>query len=138
MIFVNKMDKDNANFLRALGELEKAFGKDALPLQLPIGSGESFSGIVDLLKMKAFTFDNGKAEESDIPSGMMPEAEEYRKKLIEKIAESDDALLERYLEGGSLSDEEIVKGVKEGALTKKFLPVTCGSATQEHSDSSTS
>ena len=128
MIFINKMDKENANFLRALGELEKAFGKDALPLQLPIGSGESFSGIVDLLKMKAFTFGNGKAEESDIPPGMMPEAEEYRKKLIEKIAESDDALLERYLEGGALSDEEIVKGVKEGALTKKFLPVTCGSA----------
>jgi elongation factor G len=128
MIFINKMDKENANFPRALDEVEKAFGKDALPLQLPIGSGESFSGVVDLLKMKAFTFDSGKAEESEIPSGMMPEAEEYRKKLIEKIAESDDALLERYLEGGALSDEEIVKGVKEGALTKKFLPVTCGSA----------
>ena len=128
MIFINKMDKENANFPRALDEVEKAFGKDALPLQLPIGSGESFSGIIDLLRMKAFTFDGGKAAESEIPSGMMPEAEEYRKKLIEKIAESDDALLERYLEGGALSDEEIVKGVKEGALTKKFLPVTCGSA----------
>ena len=128
MIFINKMDKENANFPRALDEVEKAFGKDALPLQLPIGSGESFSGIIDLLRMKAFTFDSGKAAESEIPSGMMPEAEEYRKKLIEKIAESDDALLERYLEGGALSDEEIMKGVKEGALTKKFLPVTCGSA----------
>ncbi len=128
MVFINKMDKENANFLRALGELEKTFGKEALPLQLPIGSGESYIGIVDLLKMKAFTFGSGKAEESDIPSDMLPEVEEYRKKLIEKIAESDDALLERYLEGGTLTDEEIVKGVKEGALTKRFIPVTCGSA----------
>jgi len=128
MVFINKMDKENANFPRALGEVEKAFEKEALPLQLPIGSGDSFSGIVDLLGMRAFSFSSGKEEESDVPSGMLPEVEEYRKKLIEKIAESDDALLERYLEGGTLTDEEIVKGVKEGALTKRFIPVTCGSA----------
>ena len=68
--------------------------------------------------MKAFTFDNGKAEESEIPSDMMPEVEEYRKKLIEKIAESDDAMLEKYLEGGAF-DEEIIKGVKEGCIDKE-------------------
>ena len=128
IVFVNKMDKENANFSRALGELEKSFGKDALPMQLPIGSGEDFKGIVDLIKMKALIFDNGKSKESDIPSDMIPEAEEYRKNLIEKIAESDDALLEKYLEGGTLTDEEIMKGIKEGALTKRFIPVTCGSA----------
>ena len=128
IVFVNKMDKENANFSRALGELEKSFGKDALPMQLPIGSGEGFKGIVDLIKMKALIFDNGKSKESDIPSDMIPEAEEYRKNLIEKIAESDDALLEKYLEGGTLTDEEIIKGIKEGALTKRFIPVTCGSA----------
>jgi len=128
MIFVNKMDKENANFSRALGEVEKSFGKDALPLQLPIGSGESFRGIVDLMKMKALNLEKGKPEESEIPPDMIPEAEEYRKKLIEKIAESDDALLEKYLEGGTLTDEEIIKGIKEGALTKRFIPVTCGSA----------
>jgi elongation factor G len=128
LIFVNKMDKENANFSRPLGELEKAFGKDALPLQIPIGAGESFRGVVDLIKMKAVLFDTGKAAESEIPDDMLPEVEEYRKKLIEKIAESDDALLEKYLEGGSLTDEEIIKGIKEGALTKRFLPVTCGSA----------
>lgn len=131
IVFVNKMDKENANFSRALGEIEKAFGKDALPLQLPIGSGEGFKGIADLIKMKAFTFDNGKATESEIPSDMMPEVEEYRKKLIEKIAESDDAMLEKYLEGGTLTDEEIIKGIKEGALTKRFIPVTCGSALRD-------
>lgn len=128
LIFVNKMDKENANFSRPLGELEKAFGKDALPLQIPIGAGESFRGIVDLIKMKAVLFDDGKSTEAEIPPDMLPEVEEYRKKLIEKIAESDDALLEKYLEGGALTDEEIIKGIKEGALTKRFLPVTCGSA----------
>lgn len=126
MIFVNKMDKENANFFRALGEVEKAFAKEALPLQLPIGSGESFNGIVDLLKMEAFIA--GDTEGTEVPSDMLPEAEEYRKKLIEKIAESDDALLERYLEGGVLTEDEIVKGVRDGSLTKRFIPVTCGSA----------
>jgi elongation factor G len=128
IVFVNKMDKDTANFPRAIGEIEKAFGTDALPLQLPIGSGENFRGIVDLIKMKAYTFQNGKATESEIPSDMMSNAEEYRKKLVEKIAESDDALLEKYLEGATLTDEEILKGIKEGSITKRFTPVTCGSA----------
>jgi elongation factor G len=131
LIFVNKMDKDTANFLRAVSEVEKTFGKEALPLQLPIGSGENFIGIVDLMKMKAYTFQGGKSEESDVPANMLPEVEEYRKRLVEKIAESDDALLERYLDGGTLSDEEIIKGVKEGALTKRFIPMTCGSALRD-------
>jgi elongation factor G len=128
VVFINKMDKETANFFRAVGELEKAFETEALPLQVPIGSGDSFTGIVDLIKMKAFKFNNGKAEESDIPAEILPEVEEYRKNLVEKIAESDDALLEKYLEGGMLSDDEIIKGVREGSLTKRFIPVTCGSA----------
>ncbi len=130
IIFVNKMDKDNANFARAVGEVENAFATEALPLQLPIGAGENFGGIVDLIKMKALTFDSGKAQEADMPSDMADEIQEYRKKLVEKIAESDDALLERYLEGGALTDDEIIKGVKEGSLTKRFIPVVCGSATR--------
>jgi elongation factor G len=128
VVFINKMDKDTADFSRAVGEIEKSFEKEALPLQLPIGSGDSFSGIVDLIKMKAFKFSNGKVEESDVPSDMLPDVEEYRKELVEKIAESDDTLLEKYLEGGTLTDEEIINGVKEGSLTKRFIPVTCGSA----------
>lgn len=128
IVFINKMDKDTANFSKAVGEIEKAFETEALPLQVPIGSGESFKGVVDLIKMKAFVFDSGKSEETEIPSEVLPEVEEYKKKLIEKIAESDDALLEKYLEGGDLSDDEIIKGVKEGSLTKRFIPVTCGSA----------
>ncbi len=128
IVFINKMDRDIANFSRALGEIEKSFEKEAVPLYIPIGSGDSFSGVVDLVKMKAYRFQNGNAEESDIPSEMVPEAEEYRKKLVEKIAESDDSLLERYLEGGGLSEDEITKGIREGSLTKRFIPVTCGSA----------
>lgn len=128
IVFVNKMDKDTANFSRAVGDIEKAFEADALPLQLPVGSGENFTGIVDLIKLKAYTFQKGKTTESEIPSDMMSDVEEYRKKLVEKIAESDDALLEKYLEGATLTDDEILKGVKEGSITKRFIPITCGSA----------
>jgi elongation factor G len=131
LVFINKMDKENANFSRAIGELEKSFEKDAIPLQIPIGSGDSFTGIVDLLKMKAYKFSYGKAEEYDIPSDLLPEVEEYRKKLVEKIAESDDALLEKYLDGGDLTEDEMIKGIREGSLTKKFIPVMCGSATRD-------
>jgi elongation factor G len=128
IVFVNKMDRDIANFSRAVGELEKAFDTEAIPLYIPIGSGENFTGVIDLMKMKAYTFRNGKAEESDIPSEMISEAEGYRKRLVEKIAESDDTLLEKYLEGGGLSEEEVIKGVREGSLTRRFIPVACGSA----------
>ncbi|MBE0426485.1 MAG: elongation factor G [Nitrospirae bacterium] len=126
IVFINKMDKEAANFSRAFGEIEKAFGIEALALQLPVGSGDSFRGIVNLINMKAYKFANGKEEEMDIPSEMAPEVEEYRKILVEKIAEADDILLEKYLEGGSLSGEEIVRGIKEGSLTKRFVPVICG------------
>ncbi len=129
LVFVNKMDKEMANFSMALGEVEKSFESEALPLQIPIGTGASFRGVVDLIKMKAYNFQNGKAAEADMPADMSSEVEEYRKKLVEKIAESDDTLLEKYLEGGTLTDEEIIKGVKEGAITKRFIPVACGSAT---------
>ncbi|MFZ6017787.1 MAG: elongation factor G [Nitrospirota bacterium] len=128
IVFINKMDKDTADFSRAIGELEKSFETEAIPLQIPIGAGASFVGIVDLIKVKAYKFNNGKAEEFNIPSDISSEAEGYRKKLVEKIAESDDVLLERYLEGGELTYDEIIKGIREGSLTRRFIPVTCGSA----------
>lgn len=129
IVFINKMDKENANFSMALSELEKSFETEAIPLQIPLGSGESFSGIIDIVNMKALRFNNGKPVAADIPADLASEAEGYRKKLIEKIAESDDALLERYLEGGELTADEVMKGIREGALTRRFIPVTCGSAT---------
>lgn len=130
MIFVNKMDKENASFTRAIAEIEKSFETEAIPLQIPIGSGDAFKGIVDIINMKAYDFTEGKAKEIDIPSEIASEAEGFRKKMIEKIAEADDSLLERYLEGGELTIEEILKGLKEGSLTRRFIPVCSGSATK--------
>jgi elongation factor G len=128
IIFVNKLDKESADFERAVSELEKSFDTEAVPLLIPIGSGETFSGVVDIVKMKAFISKGGKTEMTDIPADMKAASEIYRKKLIEKIAESDDALLEKYLEGGELTEAEIINGIKESSLTRKFIPVTCGSA----------
>lgn len=128
IVFINKMDKESANFMGALDELVESFGAEGVPLQIPIGSGENFEGIINLVNMKAYKFSGGKASESGIPANMLAEAEEYRKKLVEKIAESDDSLLEKYLEGGELTQEEIIKGIKEASLSRRFIPVTCGSA----------
>jgi elongation factor G len=128
IVFINKMDKENADFSMALSEIEKSFDAEAVPLQMPVGLGETFSGIIDLIAMKAIMYNSGKAAETEIPADLLGDAQGYRKKLVEKIAESDDALLERYLEGGELTPEEIIKGVKEGSLTRKFIPVACGSA----------
>lgn len=130
IVFINKMDKENADFSMAVAELERSFDAEAVPLQMPIGSGETFSGIIDIIGMKAISFKNGRGTETEIPTELRAEAEGYRKKLVEKIAESDDSLLERYLEGGELTGDEIIKGIKEGSLTRKFIPVACGSATK--------
>ncbi len=130
IVFINKMDKENANFSMAVSEIEKSFDAEAVPLLTPIGAGETFSGVIDIIGMKAVYFKNGKGTEAEIPDELLSEAEGYRKKLVEKIAEADDALLERYLEGGELTRDEIVKGIREGSLTRKFIPVACGSATK--------
>jgi elongation factor G len=129
IVFINKLDKESADFYRAVGEVEKSFETEAVPLQVPVGEGEGFRGIVDLLTMKAFLTEGGKTVETDIPDDLKASAEEYRKKLVEKIAESDDALLEKYLEGGDITVEEIMKGIKEASLTRRFIPAVCGSAT---------
>jgi elongation factor G len=128
IVFVNKMDRETANFDRAIGEVEKTFGSSVIPLNIPIGSGEDFEGVIDVVKMKAIKFKDGSYSEEDIPEKFKPSTEEYRKKLVEKIAEADDSLLEKYLEGGELTKEEIKKGIREGAITRRFIPVVCGSA----------
>jgi len=128
IVFINKMDKENANFDMAIGELEKAYESSAIPLNIPIGSGEGFNGLIDIINMKAVKFKGESFSEENIPDELKAKAEEYRKKLVEKIAESDDSLLEKYLEGGELTGEEIIKGIREGSITRKFIPVVCGSA----------
>ncbi|PKL51694.1 MAG: elongation factor G [Nitrospira bacterium HGW-Nitrospira-1] len=130
LVFINKMDKETANFEKALGEIQSSFETEPVALQIPIGAGDAFSGVIDIVKMKACRMNGRKVTEEDIPLELKDEAEKYRKKLIEKIAESDDALLEKYLEGGELTESEIYRGIKEGSLTRKYIPVACGSSTK--------
>ncbi len=128
--FVSKLDKDRADFFRAVGDMEKSFCKGALVLQLPIGLENNFSGVVDLIKMKALYFakdDSGKVEEKEIPEAMKQDAAAYRKKLVEQIAESEDSLLEKYLDKGDLPSEDLVAGLKHGTLAGGLLPILYGS-----------
>jgi len=133
IIYVSKMDKDRADFKMIMGELDKGFCKEATPIQLPIGVEAGFKGVVDLLKMKALIFEadgSGKFKEEAIPADLQAEAEEYRSKMVEKVAESDDTLIEKYLESGELSQEEIMKGLRSGCISGKVVPVLCGATTK--------
>jgi elongation factor G len=128
-IFVNKMDRERASFDRTLDGLVAAFGTQVAPIQLPIGEEHDFVGIVDLLSRRAYTYgDAPEGSEGEWPADIVAKAEPYRERLAESVAEADDALLEKYLEEGELSEEEIVKGVGAGLAEAKFVPVLCGAA----------
>jgi elongation factor G len=130
--FVNKMDRAGANFLRCVEQIKTRLRGNAVPIQLPIGAEEGFVGVVDLVKMKAIHWDDEtqgmKFEYREIPESMRQECEEWRAKMIEAAAEGDENLLNKYLESGSLSDEEIKKGLRERAVKNDICLVTCGSA----------
>ena len=130
--FVNKMDRSGANFLRCVDQIRSRLRGNPVPIQLPIGAEEGFVGVVDLVKMKAIHWDEEtqgmKFEYRDIPAEMLPECEEWRGKMMEAAAEGDEILLNKYLESGSLTDEEIKKGLRERALKNEVCLVTCGSA----------
>lgn len=128
--YINKMDRENANFDRTLESLRQSFGVSVAPVMLPIGAEASFSGVVDLVTMKAYSFeDNGrKVVEKDIPADLSGRVEEYRTALVEVVAETDDELLMKYLEGEPLTDEEIVNGVRQSIASGQLVPVFCGSA----------
>jgi len=131
IIFVNKMDKERADFYRTLGDIEQSFGITPIPLYLPIGKEESFRGIVDLIKQKAYEYPSeptAEFKEMDIPADMKEAVESQRNKLLEAISETDDELIEKYLEGEEFSEEEILKGIREATIAKRFIPVICGSA----------
>lgn len=133
IIFVNKMDKERADFYRSLSDIEKSFGINPLPLFLPIGKEDTFKGLVDLIKMKAYIYPNDASAEfqiEDIPADMLDDAQMYRNNLIEAISEMDDSLIEKFLEGEEFTEEEILKGVREATISKRFIPVVCGSATK--------
>ena len=130
--FVNKMDRAGANFLRCVEQIRTRLRGNPVPIQLPVGAEEGFIGVVDLVKMKAIWWDDEtqgmKFEYREIPAGMRKDCEEWRAKMIEAAAEGDENLLTKYLESGSLSDEEIKKGLRERAVKNEICLVTCGSA----------
>ncbi|MBS3947055.1 MAG: elongation factor G [Dethiobacter sp.] len=132
LVFINKMDRENADFDRTLSQLQQFFGLRVVPVQVPIGAEVSFRGVIDLIKMKALLFsgDGKKMSEEEIPADLGAKAASYREKLMEAVAESDDDLLVKYLDGEMLSDEEMKTGLRKATLAGKVVPVLCGSATQ--------
>ena len=130
-IFVNKLDRERADFEATLSQLVSSFGNQVAPFELPIGAEHEFRGIADLLHEKADLYPSGpKAEESDWPDDLHAMADPAREKLMEAVAESDDALIEEYLETGSLPEEHIVSGAKAGFARARLAPVICGSASK--------
>ena len=128
LIFVNKMDRENADFYRIVDELRSRFGSRCIPLQLPIGAQSDFQGIVNLLTMKSYI--GSSAKEAEIPSALKTKVDSFREKLVEAVAEIDDTLLEKYLGGEELSLEELGNGLRQGVVTGKIVPVLVGSAIQ--------
>ena len=129
--FINKMDRERASFQRTLDQLVESFGTQVAPLQFPIGEEHDFEGVVDFLSRKAYRYPSGpKGEESDWPEDLAAKADPLREKLAESVAESDDALLERYLEEGELPEEDIVKGIRGGLVEARIAPVLVGSASK--------
>ena len=132
LVFVNKMDRAGADFLRVVDQIEQRLGSTPVCLQLAIGAEEHFKGVIDLVKMKAIYWNEDDLgltfEEVDIPEDLVAQAEEYREKLIEAAAESSDELTEKYLEGGELTDEEIKQGIRQRTVDNDIVPALCGSA----------
>ena len=130
--FVNKMDRNGADFFKVLDMLEDRLGGNFLPIQLPIGTGETFNGMVDLVEMKAITFEEASQGsnyfENEIPEDLKETALEYREKLLEGVAEFDDGLLEKFLEGNEISPDEIRAALRKATIALKAVPVLCGSA----------
>lgn len=129
LVSVNKMDRENADFIRVVNEIAEKFGVNVIPIQLPLGSQASFSGIIDLIKMKAYV--GPEAKEEEIPSQFKAQAEDYRTKLLEAAAESEDELIMKYLEGEPLTEEEIKRGLAFGVKNRKFVLALCSAATMD-------
>ncbi len=131
IVFVNKMDRTGANFFKVYEQVRDRLKANAVAIQIPIGAENNFQGIVDLVTMRAFLSkdDLGKeVEETDIPADLVEVAEEYRTKLIESVSETDDSLMEKYLEGEELTLEEIKTALRKGTIAGTIVPVICGSA----------
>lgn len=128
--FINKLDRENADFKKAFDSMQATLTRQIVPIQLPIGKEDGFNGIVDLISQKAYKYDNGKATEIPVPDDMKADIEHYREMMIEAAAEGDDEITMKYLDGEELTDDEIILGLKEGVKNAKVVPVVCGCATK--------
>ena len=131
IVFANKMDKIGADFLYSVSTLHDRLQANAHPIQLPIGSEDDFRGIIDLIKMKAEIYTNDLGTdilEEDIPAEYLDQAQEYREKLVEAVAETDEDLMMKYLEGEEITNEELKAGIRKATINVEFFPVLCGSA----------
>ncbi|SPF34831.1 Elongation factor G [Syntrophobacter sp. SbD1] len=130
LIFISKMDRERADFAKTVQDIQNNFGKACVPLQIPIGAAESFKGVIDILSGKAYVYgqgDSGKFDVKDMPADMVESAGRYREAVVEQVAESNDELLEKYLESGELSPEEIRGALRDAVISGKLIPVACGS-----------
>jgi elongation factor G len=133
LVFVNMLDRERADFFRALESLQNAFGNHVVATEIPIGSEHEIRGVIDLIDMKAFVAQGegrGAPKPQDIPEELQAQAQEYREKLMDEVAENSDELMERYLEGEEIDHDEIVTVLKRGVTDGKIFPVTCGVATK--------
>jgi elongation factor G len=133
LLFVNMLDRERADFFRALESLKQAFGQHVVATEIPIGKEHELQGVVDLIDMKAYRYDGDSrenCEEIEIPEDLRAQAEEYREKLMDEVAEVSEALMERYLEGEEISHDETVSALKQGVTEGHLFPVTCGAATR--------
>jgi elongation factor G len=132
LVFVNKMDRSGADFLRVIGQIKTRLGAEPVPMQLPIGAEDVFEGIVDLVRMKAIYWDESNMgmtfKENDIPGYMLELCNEWREHMVEASAEANEDLLEKYLENGCLSDDEIRLGIRSRTIANQIVPAFCGSA----------
>ncbi|HMK50974.1 MAG TPA: GTP-binding protein, partial [Thermodesulfobacteriota bacterium] len=132
ILYVSKMDTERANFLKVVEEVKKTFpSQPVVPVQLPIGGEGNFKGVVDLIQRKAYFYredGSGQFELKDIPADMKGEVEKNREKLVETVVEMDDQLMEKYLESGEVSIEELVRCLRKGTMERKLVPAVCGSS----------
>ena len=130
LVFINKMDRENASFQRCLEQLQDLYGSRVIPFQLPIGEESDFRGVVDLISRKAYVYDGkGKTQETEIPAEMEDQVAEAREKVIEGAAEASDELMMKYLEEEEITEEEVLEALLMGTMEGKLVPVLCGSAT---------
>ncbi len=133
LVFVNMLDRERADFFRCLEGMKAAFGQHVVATEIPIGSEQELRGVIDLIDMTAFEYSGsgrGNATRIEIPDELVAQAEEYREKLMDEVAENSDALMERYLEGEEIAHDEIVAALKKGVTEGHLFPVTCGVATR--------